>query len=211
MKHLYEQFKNRKHVNLDISNKCTLECISCSRQTNRFAGKPVPGTDTSLQQFEKFCKYFDVITMCGQISDPIFNPNLIKFIELAKFHKKILTLHTAATVKNKKMDWYEKAFALGKNHVFWKFGIDGLPDTSPIYRVNQDSDFLFKVMVRGKEMGAHVQWQYIIFKYNEYQIEEAKKIAKEKKLNIQFKKSSRFTGIEFALPSEDNYVRKQNG
>ena len=36
MRHLYNIFTDRKRVNLDISNKCTLECIACSRQTNRF-------------------------------------------------------------------------------------------------------------------------------------------------------------------------------
>ena len=36
MRHLYNNFINRPKLNLDISNKCTLECIACSRQTNRF-------------------------------------------------------------------------------------------------------------------------------------------------------------------------------
>ena len=49
-KQLYNRFVSRPNVNLDISNKCTLECIACSRQTNRFAGKPIPGYDTSISQ-----------------------------------------------------------------------------------------------------------------------------------------------------------------
>ena len=42
MRHLFDRFINRGNVNLDISNKCTLECIACSRQTNRFAGYSIP-------------------------------------------------------------------------------------------------------------------------------------------------------------------------
>lgn len=210
MQHLFEKFRDRKHINLDISNKCTLECFACSRQTNRFAGKKVPGKDTTVEQFEKISRYFNIITLCGQISDPIFNPKLFDFIDIARKYKKILTLHTSATSKNKKIDWYKKAFELGKNHVYWKFGIDGLSDTSPIYRVNQDADFLFDMMILGKKMNCHIQWQYIIFKFNQHQTEEAKKIAQKYKISLQFKKSSRFTGMEFALPDEKNYVKKQN-
>ena len=59
MRHLFNIFTDRKRVNLDISNKCTLECIACSRQTNRFAGKPIPGYDTSISQWTKMCKHFE--------------------------------------------------------------------------------------------------------------------------------------------------------
>ena len=104
-----------------------------------------------------------------------------------------------------------KAFEIYKKGVFWKFGIDGMPDTSPLYRTNQDSEFLFNVMLKAKEVGANIQWQYIIFSFNEHQIEEAKKFAKENKISLQFKKSSRFQGMEVAIPKEkENYVRKKN-
>ena len=93
-------------VNLDISNKCTLECIACSRQTNRFAGKPIPGYDTSISQWTKMCKHFEHLCLCGQISDPIFNPNLLEFIKIAKDNNALVSIHTAATAKNKKLDWY---------------------------------------------------------------------------------------------------------
>ena len=98
MRHLYNTFANRPTVNLDISNKCTLECIACSRQTNRFAGNPIPGYDTSISQWTKMCKHFKKLCLCGQISDPIFNPNLHKFIEIAKEHKiNYLSIDTEGT------------------------------------------------------------------------------------------------------------------
>ena len=211
MRHLYNIFTDRKRVNLDISNKCTLECIACSRQTNRFNGTPIPGKDMTISQWTKLAKHYKYLSLCGQISDPIFNPNLLEFIKIAKEHNTAMSIHTAATAKHKKLDWYMKAFEIYKKGVFWKFGIDGMPDTSPLYRTNQDSEFLFNVMLKAKEVGANIQWQYIIFSFNEHQIEEAKKFAKENKISLQFKKSSRFQGMEVAIPKEkENYVRKKN-
>ena len=84
MRHLYNIFTDRKRVNLDISNKCTLECIACSRQTNRFKGTPIPGKDMTISQWEKICKGFKFQSLCGQISDPSFNPNLQEFIKICK-------------------------------------------------------------------------------------------------------------------------------
>ncbi len=211
MRHLYRRFTDRRGVNLDISNKCTLECIACSRQTNRFNNQPIPGNDMTISQWKKLVKHYKRFSLCGQISDPIFNPNLLEFIKIAKDNNALVSIHTAATAKNKKLDWYMKAFELYKSGVSWKFGIDGFPDVSPIYRTNQDAEFLFDVMIKGNEIGADVKWQFIIFSFNEHQIEDAKKFAKEKRIGLQFKKSSRFTGGEGARPKKrENWVSKLN-
>ncbi len=209
MRHLFNRFINRDNVNLDISNKCTLECIACSRQTNRFVGKPIPGYDTSISGWTKMCKHFKQLCLCGQISDPIFNPNLAKFIEIAKEHKvKWLSIHTAATAKNKKFDWYKKISEIYPEKVVWKFGLDGFPDVSHIYRTNQDSEFLFDTMIKLNELGFNVHWQFIIFSFNEHQVEDAKKLCKDKKIRLQFKKSSRFIYMNSGIPkNKENYVQ----
>tara|TARA_B100000035_G_scaffold311036_1_gene319871 strand:+ start:80 stop:724 length:645 start_codon:yes stop_codon:yes gene_type:complete len=209
MRHLFDRFLNRPNLNLDISNKCTLECIACSRQTNRFAGNSIPGYDTSISQWTKMCKHFNQLHLCGQISDPIFNPNLSKFVEIAKEHKiKYLSIHTAATAKHRNFEWYKKINEIYPERTFWKFGLDGFADVSHIYRTNQDSEFLFNTMVKLKEMGANVEWQFIIFSFNEHQIEDAKKFCKEKKIKLLFKKSSRFTYMSSGVPkNKENYVQ----
>tara|TARA_Y100001938_G_C8079944_1_gene428436 strand:+ start:667 stop:1308 length:642 start_codon:yes stop_codon:yes gene_type:complete len=210
MRHLYDKFVNRRSVNLDISNKCTLECIACSRQTNRFNNQPIPGNDMTISQWKKLAKHYKRFSLCGQISDPIFNPNLLEFIKIAKDNNILMSIHTAATAKNKKLDWYMKAFKLYKEGVSWKFGIDGFPDVSPLYRTNQDAEFLFDVMLKGKEINADVKWQFIIFSFNEHQIEDAKKFAKEKRIGLQFKRSSRFVGERLRPKKRENWISKLN-
>ena len=55
-----------------------------------------------------------------------------------------MSIHTAAaTAKNKKLDWYKKAFEIYPKRVSWKFGIDGQKMLKDIYRTNQDAEFLF--------------------------------------------------------------------
>ena len=91
--------------------------------------------------------------------------------------------NTAATGKPER--WYEKAFSANPR-AEWTFGIDGLPHDSHKYRVNQNGEFLFEMMLLAKEMGLRVFWQYIIFPYNENYVETAKKWAKIHDIKIIF-------------------------
>ena len=187
---------DRKSINLDITHRCTLECPKCLRRsvpTNNLG-------DLSLDSFKKIISHFDQIEFCGQISDPIFHPQFIEFLELTR--DKRVFVHTAAS--HKPMDWYRDAFLANKNAT-WEFGIDGLPQDSPKYRINQNGEYLFNVMKTGVELGNDIRWQYIIFKYNENDIPEAIDLAQRHKIPIHINKSSRWSGPDDQYkPSEYN-------
>ena len=187
---------DRKSINLDITHRCTLECPKCLRRsvpTNNLG-------DLSLESFNKIISHFDQIEFCGQISDPIFHPQFIEFLKLTK--DKRVFVHTAAS--HKPMDWYRDAFLANKNAT-WEFGIDGLPQDSPKYRINQNGEYLFNVMKTGVELGNDIRWQYIIFKYNENDIPEAIDLAQRHKIPIHINKSSRWSGPDDQYkPSEYN-------
>jgi MoaA/NifB/PqqE/SkfB family radical SAM enzyme len=187
---------DRKGINLDITHRCTLECPKCLRRsvpTNNLG-------DLSLDSFKKIISHFDQIEFCGQISDPIFHPQFIEFLELTK--DKRVFVHTAAS--HKPMDWYRDAFLANKNAT-WEFGIDGLPQDSHKYRINQNGEYLFNVMKTGVVVGNDIRWQYIIFKYNENDIPEAIDLAQRHKIPIHINKSSRWSGPNDPYkPSEYN-------
>ena len=89
-------------INIDASAKCTLECPKCLRQTLRKDGVKIPGEDMSIVTFKKLLKYYDGgIVFCGQLSDPIFNDNLIEMLEISK-DRPWVHINTAATSKKRK-------------------------------------------------------------------------------------------------------------
>ena len=191
-----ETVLSRRSINLDITYRCTLECPKCLRRsipTNNL-------DDLSLKNFKKIIKHFDQIEFCGQISDPIFHPQFIEFLKLTT--NKRVFVHTAAS--HKSMDWYMDAFSANKNAI-WEFGIDGLPQDSHKYRINQNGEYLFKVMKAGVELGNDIRWQYIIFKYNEHDIDQAIDLAQRHKIPIHINKSSRWSDFDDPYkPSEVN-------
>ena len=111
---------------------------------------------------------------------------------------KYMLVHTAAS--HKSVEWYNEAFDnFGRGE--WIFGIDGLPNESHKYRVNQDGEKLFKIMCESKKyLNTRSVWQYIIFNYNEDHLEEAKKMADEHDLFFIQKQSSRW------LSHDDPYM-----
>ena len=111
-------------------------------------------------------------------------------------------IQTASTGKPK--SWFIKAFEANPN-ARWQFGIDGLPEESHKYRVNQDGQKLFDIMCEAKNyLNKTPRWQYIVFKYNEEHIEQAKFMAKEKGLHFVVMQSHRWRGDDDPyLPSKE--------
>ena len=171
-------------VNVDISFRCPLQCPSCGRQCYDNSD----GRDLTIDEFKKITK-LKRITFCGQYSDSIHHPNFIDFLQICKEEKVYTQVRTASSFKS--MDWYIEAFKANP-HAIWYFGIDGLPDESHIYRVNQDGVKLFNVMLEAKKhLLNKPRWQYIIFKYNQDHIDEAMTLAKEHELDFTIINSSR--------------------
>ena len=170
-------------INLDITYRCTLECPKCTRQYYKNLGLKVPGHDMTISEFKKIIAKFKVVRFCGNISDPVFNPNFISFLKMCYEKNVICKVHHAATGKS--LAWYKEAFAANPD-AKWIFGIDGLPEDSHIYRKNQNGKKLFETMLLCKEMGLNTIWKHIIFRYNENTMEEAKRLAEKTSNRILF-------------------------
>ena len=187
------KFFNRRHkgLNIDITHRCALECPRCQRQTQfRDRGQKVYGVDISLEDIKKLAAHYKCFDFCGQLSDPVHHP---KFIEILAYLKSVNVkcyVHNASSAKS--LDWYIKAWKANTSAT-WIFGIDGLPNESHKYRVNQDGEKLFKIMCESKKyLNTRSVWQYIIFNYNEDHLEEAKRMADEHDLFFIQKQSSRW-------------------
>ena len=74
----------------------------------------------------------------------------------------------------------------------WHFGLDGLPEESHKYRINQDGVKLFEIMKLAVSLGVKTYWQYIVFKYNQDHIEQAREMAKQYGMIFKEQHSSRW-------------------
>lgn len=206
-----------KLPNIETSNRCSLKCPQCTRvklqkprdskQYKEIKTRISSGFDLPLSDAKKLLDFFEEgIALCGSLSDPVFWPNLFDFLDLSQIYpNKRIEIHTAANQKN--IDWYKQAFSKCTNKVTWIFGLDGLPKTSPIYRIGQDSELIFEAMILAKNSGIPVVWQFIVFEHNKHEIEDAQKIAVDNGIDFHLIKSNRIGG-NVEVPLE--YKPKRN-
>lgn len=207
--------KNQKYLsmpNIETSTRCTLHCPQCARaelyadkSTRKYkdiAKRIKNGSDLTLESAERLLQFFEQgIMLCGSISDPVVWPYFLDFLKLKKekYPTRKLRIYTAASQKN--IDWYKGAFELCDNTVTWIFGLDGMPGTSEIYRIGQNSQLILDAMLLARSMNIDVDWQYLVFTHNVHQVEAARKIAKEQGINLLLMKSDR-TGGGIEVPAE---------
>ena len=97
-----------------------------------------------------------------------------------------------ATVGSGKSDaWWDEAYSYNVGTSAWYFGVDGIDKKSELYRVGSDFDDVWKRMKQGRDLGHVIVWQYIIFGYNEHEIDRAIEIAKEENFSIVFVNTNR--------------------
>ena len=192
---------SEQSINLDITDKCILQCPRCMRQKDGDLYKR--GKDVTLDDFEKIAKYFPKITFCGQMGDPIYHPEFLEILKICNKYSSHVAIHTNGY--GKKEHWWEEAFFLTSNprvRFQWIFGVDGLPHESHNYRVNQKGEEVFDIMKQGAKMGLDVFWQYIVFKYNEDHIQQAEQLAKENNIVFLLVKSSRWVEDDEFKPNQ---------
>ena len=85
-----------------------------------------------------------------------------------------------------------------------------MPKDSHIYRKNQDGEKLFDMMLLSKKILKNKPiWQYIVFSYNEKDIESAKEIAAKENIIFKLVMSKRFSINDSLKPINSAlYVKK---
>ena len=202
---IYEQgvqILEDRSVNVDITHRCLLQCPFCSRQSSQGPDMVKASHaygDLKVDHARDLGNTFKMLSLCGQISDPIYHTNFVKIFKVFLTTScKRIDIHTTGSHK-KKTFWTELYEASGKTdkHIKFIFGIDGIDEKSSIHRVNQKAKQALDAMFMGveyakKHSNIEIAWQYIPFAYNEDDLETAMNIAKENNISFILLKSGRF-------------------
>jgi len=200
-----------KRIDIDATSRCTLKCPACMRQ-NYYGvrNKPVPGKDISVKDFQKIVDHFDDICLIGNLSDPTTHPKLYTLLKMCIEKNRSVILSVASS--HRSVGWFKRHFLLTRNkNILWEFAIDGLPEDSHKYRINQDGKKLFDIMKIGHQLGCKVVWKYIIFKYNENDMDKAKDLASKSGIRLNFIKSVRWDGemSKYRPTDKNNYFTRE--
>jgi MoaA/NifB/PqqE/SkfB family radical SAM enzyme len=171
-------------IELELTSRCNAACPQCPRTDTDFLAELNHKREITVDNLKRWLPQeiysnLKLIVFKGTFSDPLISKHftdIIKWIKENCAHAKIL-IHTNGSLRNKSF-WKWLALNLPLNS-YVTFAIDGLADTHSIYRVNTDFNKIIKNAKIFIENGGNAHWQYIIFKHNEHQIEQARNLSQQ--------------------------------
>lgn len=178
-----------RQLHIEISSLCNAACPACPRFFNN--SKNVnPMLEQKFMSIDTFKSYIspeilgktESLLFCGNHGDPVTNPHLLEIVEYCHLHLKgDLSIHTNGGMQSP-TKWSKIGSIFAKNlDRKWRvvFSIDGLEDTNHIYRRNVKWDKLKNNFLAFIEAGGFSTWEYLVFRHNEHQLEEARNRAIE--------------------------------
>jgi len=171
-----------KGFHLEPTNLCTLKCPRCPRTNfiETFKNKNWDNKNLNLDDLKKFID-IDITGLSfglnGNYGDPIYYPDLFNLIKYIKDNGAVIKLHTNGSYKT--LDWWTTLGSLLDNNDIVNFSIDGTPENFTQYRVNANWPSIkqgIEIMVKSP---AQIVWKYIIFSFNENDIEQTRQLSKE--------------------------------
>jgi len=212
-------YKDITTIHLEITDKCNASCPMCGR--NRFGGEEnayLPQTELSLADIQQIIPQdllfrLQRLYMCGNYGDPIVaNDTLEVFAWLRQVNPSIkLGIHTNASARTPEW-WAKLGKILSQKGDYAKFGLDGLSDTNHIYRRGTNWSKIMENVAAFIAAGGIAQWEFIVFKHNEHQVEQAKALSEQMGFaQFRTKKTGRFFSNTKLQGKDSQQVCNRNG
>jgi MoaA/NifB/PqqE/SkfB family radical SAM enzyme len=105
------------------------------------------------------------------------HPEFLEFLEFAKtLNRFTFIIHTNGSLRNVAY-WHSLAKVLKNTDHRVMFSVDGLADTNHIYRQKTSWNKIIDNARSFIESGGNASWQYLIFPWNQHQVDEAKQLS----------------------------------
>lgn len=181
---------------METTSKCNAMCPMCLRSVNGGKINPhLPLVELGLSDVKKmlsepFVQGLDKVFMCGNYGDPAAATEALEIFHwLRHVNPKIrLEIFSNGGLRSEKW-WVELAAVIDKA----VFAVDGLEDTNHLYRRGVNWAKVERNIQAFTRAGGRARWDYIVFRHNEHQVEEARQKAAEWGVqDFQVKKTGRF-------------------
>lgn len=174
---MYLRMPQRLH--LELTDKCNAKCPMCKR--NHADGleddtKFVSNVELTAELIrERFSSLdFKIVNYCGSLGDPLAARDAYDIFEFFANKNIPQTIHTNGSLKS--VDWWKRLASFPNITV--TFGIDGADQTThEFYRRNTNLKKILENARAFNDAGGKSIWQFIIFKHNEHQIEDAREMS----------------------------------
>lgn len=190
----YITVDNINHINAELSNYCNASCPMCARfdSSQKLIKDITNNAHTKLQDIkdkigEKVIKNLHTFRSCGTVGDGTMNPECADIFDyVTSVNPDMITsINTNGGARDKQ--FFKDLATIGVRVVF---SIDGLEDTNHLYRRNVKWHKLMENAESFIQAGGHASWDFLVFKHNQHQIEQAENLSKSMGFKSFHKKST---------------------
>lgn len=212
------RYNTLSSVHIELSTKCNAACPGCARFTMNS-----PVLDPNLIQeevsIETFMKWFPIETtrniynwiICGNLGDPMACKDIYEILEYIVFNSPgNIQVNTNGGLRSKalydkigNLFYYGPEFKNIKPNRVITFSIDGLKDTNHIYRRNVKWNKVWENLMAYVKTGATAHWDYLHFRHNSHQVEQARKLAIKHNINFILKNPFGVDGTAMPVYNKD--------
>jgi len=195
-----------KQLTTEITFRCNARCPACHRIKPLRIDLNNSKYTITLDNFKKLfypglLQNLEWLVFNGNFGDSIMNKDFREILSYVKSHDTKVLIHTNGGIHNSDY-WVDIGNTLTSQDII-NFDLDGLSDTHSNYRINTKFDNVLSnacSVISTKRPQVH--WKYIVFDYNQHQVEQAKKLASE----LGFTTFSTVkTSRDFAAPKDGVY------
>lgn len=176
-------YNNITSIQIEHSSMCNAACPQCLREWwggdySRINQTYIPTDFYETRIPQHVYNSLEKINFCGTVGDSCTAPNFIDVCRVIKRKNPNIQLCIATNGGMRTTEWWEELASVLTAHDVVIFGIDGLEDTNHIYRVNVRWSKLMNNVQAFISAGGKAEWQFITFKHNEHQIQQAEELSK---------------------------------
>lgn len=204
-----------KTVHLEMTTKCNASCPMCLRTVQGGKINPqMPLIELSLEEIKKifpqeFVRQLKRIYMCGNYGDPASAQDTLEAFAYFREVNPEIRLDIFSNGSMRTPDWWGKLAGI-VDHA--RFAIDGLAETNHLYRRGTSWNRIIENLKSFTEHGGYAEWDFIVFKHNEHQVQEAKELAEELGVTkFHIKKTGRFFSNQLSKGKDRQEVFTKQG
>ncbi len=181
-----------ENLHIELTDLCNARCPQCIRTDPR-TGEPQPWlikTQLYENDFKKIVSPDDIkninyVNFCGNYGEPLAARDLIPITKYLYEHNPKMHIDVATNGSVRSEDWWWDLLKVIQGKSFKViFGLDGInQEQHSLYRQNTSFDRILENAEFFIDNGGIADWQYLIFKHNENDVETARQMAKEKGFN----------------------------
>lgn len=190
-------------IQIELTSVCNCRCSFCQRVEDNINFKKYLSIDI-IDKILMECYNLEKITLYGNTGEFAFHPQIFEIIK--KIKKQNIKIYISTNGGMYNVDWWNTLGKLLTKDDIIDFCIDGLEDTHSRYRGTDYNKVVenMKILIKNNIC---VNWKYIVFGYNEHQIEEARRRSKEYGCNsFSFLYSRKYDDM-FTKPSWYNDIK----